>query len=71
MERAWIGISILCLSAAVFFWLSRGNLDATFVAAALGVIAWFLSLRKRLRSSNIEHEDTNFEDESNLNQDEN
>lgn len=71
MERAWIVVSILCLSAATFFWLSRGNLDETFVAAALGVVAWFLSLRKRLRSSNIEHDETNFENESNLNQDEN
>ncbi len=71
MERAWIAISILCLIAAAFFWLSRGNFDATFVAAALGAVAWFLFLRNRLRRSNIEHDDTNFENESDLDRDEN
>lgn len=71
MERIWIIISILCLIVAAFFWLGRGNLDAAFVAATLGLVAWFLSLRNRLRRAGIEHGDTNFEDESNLNQDEN
>ena len=50
MERAWIIISGLCLiAAAVFVW--RAHLDAAFVTAALGCVAWFLSLRQRLRKT--------------------
>jgi hypothetical protein len=71
MERVWIAISILCLIAAAFFWLGRGNLDRAFVAAALGLVAWFLSLRNRLRSSNIERDNAEFGNESNLDHDEN
>lgn len=71
MERVWIAVSILCLIAAASFWFWRGNLDWTFVAATLGVVAWFLSLRNRLRSSNIEHDNAEFASESNLDQDEN
>ncbi|MGI8655927.1 MAG: hypothetical protein ACR2LC_11985 [Pyrinomonadaceae bacterium] len=71
MERVWIAISILCLIAAAFFWLGRGNLDQAFVAAALGLVVWFLSLRNRLRSSNIERDNAEFGNESNLDHDEN
>jgi len=51
--------------------LGRGNLDRAFVAAALGLVAWFLSLRNRLRSSNIERDNAEFGNESNLDHDEN
>jgi hypothetical protein len=52
MERAWWVVSGLCLlAAALFFW--RDNLDAAFVAGALCVVAWFLSLRVRLRKTII------------------
>jgi hypothetical protein len=52
MERAWWVVSGLCLLvAALFFW--RGNMDVAFVAGALGVVAWFLSLRVRLRKTII------------------
>jgi hypothetical protein len=34
--------------AAVF--LVRGNIDAAFVAAALGAVAWFLSYRTTMRA---------------------
>ncbi len=71
VERVWIAISILCLIAAASFWLWRGNFDATFIIATLGVVAWFLSLRNRLRSSNIEHDNAEFASESNLDHDEN
>ncbi len=71
MERVWAAISILCLMAAASFWLWRGDFDWTFVAATLGVVAWFLSLRNRLRSSNIERDDAEFASESNLDRDEN
>jgi hypothetical protein len=56
MERAWIIISGLCLiAAAAFLW--RANLDAAFVAATLGVVAWFLSLRHRLRKTITDAQD--------------
>lgn len=52
MERAWIIVaSLLAVAAAVFLW--RGNIDGAFVAGALGVVAWFLSLRTRLRRANL------------------
>ncbi len=49
MERTWIIASALCLLVATAFYL-RGNIDATFVAATLGAVAWFISLRIRLRA---------------------
>lgn len=52
MERAWIIVSGLCLIvAAAFLW--RANFDVAFVAATLGVVAWFLSIRDRLRKTMI------------------
>jgi hypothetical protein len=56
MERAWIIISGLCLVVAAFF-VWRSNLDGAFVAATLGVVAWFLNLRQRLRKTIIEDEE--------------
>lgn len=35
--------------AATFGW--RANFDVAFVAATLGVVAWFFSLRDRLRKN--------------------
>jgi len=47
-ERAWMIVSgVLLLVAAAFLW--RNNLSATFVTAALGACAWFLSYRAQLR----------------------
>jgi hypothetical protein len=52
MERAWIIVSGMCLVvAAVFLW--GAHLDGAFVAATLGVVAWFLGLRVRLRRTII------------------
>ena len=62
MERAWIIISGLCLiAAAVFVW--RAHLDAAFVTAALGCVAWFLSLRQRLRKTIITTDDSTIDEE--------
>jgi uncharacterized membrane protein len=48
-ERVWTIVSGLCLlSAAVFLWLN--NLNAVFVSATLGVVAWFLSFRAQVRA---------------------
>ena len=50
MERVWIIVSVLCLIvAAAFLW--RANIDVAFVAATLGVVAWFLCIRDRLRKT--------------------
>ena len=62
LERAWIIISGLCLvAAALFAW--RSNLDAAFVTATLGCVAWFLSLRQRLRRTIIAAEESAMEEE--------
>lgn len=64
MERAWIIASGLCLiAAALFLW--RADLDAAFVAATLGVVAWFLNLRARLRKTIIAADDQTPDAESN------
>lgn len=47
-RQGWLAVAGLCLVAAVAFWW-RSLLDATFVAATLGVVAWFLNLRAQLR----------------------
>jgi hypothetical protein len=63
MERAWIIISGLCLvAAAAFMW--RSHLDAAFVAAVLGCVAWFLGLRTRLRKTIITAEEHEIDVES-------
>ena len=50
MERVWLIVSGVCLViAATFGW--RANFDVAFVAATLGVVAWFFSLRDRLRKN--------------------
>jgi hypothetical protein len=55
MERAWLIVATLCLiAAALFLW--RAQVDeaygrAAFVAATLGVCAWFLRLRAQLRKT--------------------
>ena len=63
MERAWGIASGLCLVvAAVFLW--RANLDGAFVAATLGLVAWFLGLRDRLRKTIIPAGDQPRDEES-------
>jgi type IV secretory pathway VirB3-like protein len=56
MERIWIIIAGLgVVIAAVFLW--QGDMTVAFVAATLGVVAWFLSLRDRLRKTILEAEE--------------
>ena len=50
MERFFTLASIVgIVTAAVFFWFHY--FDAMFVAAVLGCVAWFLSLRFRIKNS--------------------
>ncbi len=63
MERGWTIISGLSMiAAAVLLW--RAHVDAAFVAATLGVVAWFLSLRERLRKTTMTTNDTTKHDDS-------
>lgn len=55
-EQGWLAAACLLLLAAIFF-LWRGLMDATFVAAALGAVAWFLDVRARLRRELPDEED--------------
>ena len=43
----WIIVACACIIAAAFMVL-RGRLDAAFVIAALGVVAWFLNYRAQM-----------------------
>ena len=52
-ERVWRGVVGMCLVAATFF-LWNDQLDAAFVVATLGAVAWFMPLRNRLHRSSIE-----------------
>lgn len=49
-ERTWTIIAGVCLIVAAAF-LLRDNINAAFVAATLGIVAWFLGLRDRMRQS--------------------
>jgi hypothetical protein len=48
LERAWMIVAGLCLLVAAAFWW-HDHINATFVAATLGVLAWFLNLRGQLK----------------------
>jgi hypothetical protein len=63
LERIWTIIAGLGIVVAAAF-LLQDNMTVAFVAATLGVVAWFLSLRDRLRKNIIatgedHEEDTN------------
>lgn len=46
--QVWLVAACACLPAAGALWL-LGHADAAFVAAALGVVAWFLNVRAQLK----------------------
>jgi hypothetical protein len=50
MERIWTIIAGACLVVAAVL-LLRDNMNAAFVVATLGVVAWFLRLRGPLRKA--------------------
>ena len=47
-EQAWLVVAVVLLIVALVF-LLRSHTDAAFVAAALGVCAWFLNVRDGLK----------------------
>ena len=47
-DGVWIIVSILGLGAAAVLLLT-GQVNAAFVAATLGAVAWFLNYRSRIK----------------------
>ena len=47
MKLFWIIVACACIIVAAFMVL-MGRLEAAFVVAALGVVAWFLNYRTQL-----------------------
>lgn len=52
-RRRWSFVAGACLIIALALWLTRGA-DGAFVAATLGIVAWFWDQRNRLRAIVIE-----------------
>lgn len=48
MERLFQILAVILAGIAAFF-LYRGNMDATFVAAVLGAVSFFLSYRFQVK----------------------
>jgi hypothetical protein len=60
MESAWSIVSILGLAVAAVLLLT-GQVNAAFVAATLGAVAWFLNYRSRIKPT-IPQEDREEDD---------
>lgn len=60
-QGRWSIVAGACLSVAAALLLLR-RMDAAFVVATLGVVAWFWNERNRLRPASIEADDR-FRDE--------
>jgi hypothetical protein len=54
-RRRWSFVAGACLVLALALWFTRGA-EGAFVAATLGVVAWFWDQRNRLRALVIEAE---------------
>jgi hypothetical protein len=61
-RRRWSFVAGACLIIALALWLTVGA-DGAFVAATLGVVAWFWDQRNRLRALVIETESDESQDE--------
>jgi hypothetical protein len=48
VKRLWISVACLFAVAALVLFL-RNDYDKAFICAALGLVAWFLSYRVRMR----------------------
>ncbi len=68
MKLFWIIISWVCIIVAAFMGL-RGRLDAAFVIAALGLVAWFLNYRVKMQDVIVaaDLEDENQREDTNEN----
>lgn len=61
LQNLFIAVSILCAFIAAFF-LWRRNIDAAIVVGTLGVVAWFLNYRFKLKATIMENEKKESED---------
>ncbi|MCA1640541.1 MAG: hypothetical protein LC785_00870 [Acidobacteria bacterium] len=61
-RRRWSFVAGACFVAALALWLRVGA-DGAFVAATLGVVAWFRDQRNRQRALIIEPESDDAQDE--------
>jgi hypothetical protein len=50
VKTFWIVVSGLCGVTAILLFV-RNDYDKAFIAATLGVVAWFLNYRTRLRET--------------------
>jgi hypothetical protein len=48
MKLFWMIVAGICIAVAAFFML-RGDFNTAFVAAALGMIFWFLNYRAQMK----------------------
>ncbi|MGA9997890.1 MAG: hypothetical protein WBP93_20910 [Pyrinomonadaceae bacterium] len=69
-QRIWTIVSIVCLAAAAIFFFWRQNADAAFVAATLGVVAWFVGYRQTLKQKSGANDTTQTEDDDSQEHDE-
>jgi hypothetical protein len=61
MKAFWMAIAVICLvAAAVALW--RWQLNATFVLATIGMLAWFLRYRGDLKGTLPDKEEPQDED---------
>jgi hypothetical protein len=66
VKRFWMILAGVGILVAAFF-LVRRNIDAAFVSAALGAVAWFLSYRTSMKeitaAADAEADDEKYEEE--------
>ena len=62
MNTVWLVIAGCCITVAGVF-LLRGNFDAAFVVAVLGMVAWFLNYRTQVQKT-LNAEDATDEEEN-------
>ena len=66
MKLFWILIACVCIAVAAYVAL-RGRLEAAFVIAAVGIVAWFLNYRVQMTEviAAADFEDTNHREDTN------
>jgi uncharacterized membrane protein YedE/YeeE len=62
VNTVWLVIAGFCITVAAVF-LLRGNFDAAFVVAVLGMVAWFLNYRTQVQKT-LNAEDATAEEEN-------
>lgn len=56
-ERLWMIGAGLCMIVAATALVWRWNVEVAFVAATLGAVCWFLSLRSRLKKTIVDNQE--------------